>query len=242
MAKELGRIDKPPADRYRSKKKLYVVPLYISSPKMGPDYADKCQRYWGQVEEQLSNLEDKIGYISKVFHEAVADSGKVGLDIMLQISPDSHRISSARLERGASLEKTEDKELVLESTDWERIFMVGFTSQKVAGIVTDAYISATRSRYESIVKAIAESLKEGEAGVLFVREGHMIQFPEDIEVFSVSPPALDELTRWLRERTEQMRGAPPEQKKAPETEEKVLPKKKALQKKAKGKSKKSKES
>jgi hypothetical protein len=28
----------------------------------------------------------------------------------------------------------------------------------------------------------------------------VIQFPKDIEVFSVSPPALDEIHRWLRSR------------------------------------------
>jgi hypothetical protein len=28
----------------------------------------------------------------------------------------------------------------------------------------------------------------------------MIQFPKDVEVFSVAPPALDEIHRWLRSR------------------------------------------
>jgi hypothetical protein len=28
-----------------------------------------------------------------------------------------------------------------------------------------------------------------------------VQFPQDIEVFSVAPPALDEIHRWLRDRT-----------------------------------------
>ena len=36
-------------------------------------------------------------------------------------------------------------------------------------------------------------------GLLFIREEHLAQFPEDIEVFSVSPPALDEIHRWQRE-------------------------------------------
>jgi hypothetical protein len=27
----------------------------------------------------------------------------------------------------------------------------------------------------------------------------MVQFPEDVEVFSVAPPALDEIHRWQRE-------------------------------------------
>ncbi|GAH60367.1 unnamed protein product, partial [marine sediment metagenome] len=31
-------------------------------------------------------------------------------------------------------------------------------------------------------------------------EGYKLQFPGDIEVFSVFPPALDEIHRWLRDR------------------------------------------
>ena len=31
-----------------------------------------------------------------------------------------------------------------------------------------------------------------------MREGHQLQFPSDIEVFYVAPPALDEIKRWSR--------------------------------------------
>ena len=37
--------------------------------------------------------------------------------------------------------------------------------------------------------------------LLFIREGHRVQFPPDIEVFSVAPPVLDEIHRWLRDRS-----------------------------------------
>jgi hypothetical protein len=45
-----------------------------------------------------------------------------------------------------------------------------------------------------------ETLKAGESGLLFMREGHSVQFPQDIEVFTVAPPALDEIRRWQRNR------------------------------------------
>ena len=38
-----------------------------------------------------------------------------------------------------------------------------------------------------------------EAGLLFIREEHSVQFPSDIEVFSIFPPALDEIHRWYRD-------------------------------------------
>ena len=46
---------------------------------------------------------------------------------------------------------------------------------------------------------LPQQLKPDEIAVLFIREGHMVQFPKDIEVFSVAPPALDEIQRWLRD-------------------------------------------
>jgi hypothetical protein len=32
-----------------------------------------------------------------------------------------------------------------------------------------------------------------------MREEHAVQFPGDVEVFSIFPPALDEIHRWLRD-------------------------------------------
>jgi len=49
-----------------------------------------------------------------------------------------------------------------------------------------------------------ETLQRGEAAILFIREGHMVQFAKDIEVFSVAPPALDDIHRWLRDRSKKI--------------------------------------
>jgi hypothetical protein len=51
-----------------------------------------------------------------------------------------------------------------------------------------------------MAKRIEGTLKDDEVAMLIIREGHMIQFPQDIEIFSVAPPALNEIHRWLRER------------------------------------------
>ena len=37
-----------------------------------------------------------------------------------------------------------------------------------------------------------------QTGLLLISERHQVQFPQDIEVFYVSPPALDEFHRWLQ--------------------------------------------
>ncbi len=60
---------------------------------------------------------------------------------------------------------------------------------------SEFYVEASRKRYEHIARRIDEALKANEVGMLFIREGHRVQFPQDIEVFSVAPPALDEIRR-----------------------------------------------
>jgi len=69
----------------------------------------------------------------------------------------------------------------------------------VASKIAEFYLEAAKKRYEFMAKRINETLKDDEAGLLFIREGHQLQFPGDIEVFSVFPPALDEIHRWLRD-------------------------------------------
>jgi len=69
----------------------------------------------------------------------------------------------------------------------------------VASKVSEFYVEVAKKRNELMAKKISETLKDDEAGLLFIREGHSVQFPIDIEVFSVFPPALDEIHRWLRD-------------------------------------------
>ena len=35
--------------------------------------------------------------------------------------------------------------------------------------------------------------------MLFISEGHGVQFPSDIQVFFVAPPALDAVKRWIND-------------------------------------------
>ena len=110
------------------------------------------------------------------------------------------------------MELTEDKDTAEESMDWQRFLMMGFLSKTVAGKVTEFYFEASRKRYEFIAGKISETLQENEIGLLFIQEGHAVQFPQDIEVFSIAPPALDEIRRWQREASAKQ--APPEDKQA----------------------------
>jgi len=200
MAEQLGKIEKPETEYFTGKRKLYLVPLIFYGEAAPPEYMEKFNLYWEQVRQQVANLESKIGKINHIYHESITLAGEDGLKVIEKLNPSCYQIARDKCQSGAVLEATEDKELAEENMDWERFLLIGFVSQKVAKIVSEFYVEASRKRYEDITRRIDETLKANESGILFIREGHMVQFPKDIEVFSVAPPVLDEIHRWQRDR------------------------------------------
>ena len=97
----------------------------------------------------------------------------------------------------AQLHALEDAELVHEHTDWQRILTIGPASQKVMTTAIEGYQSTLETRYANIAEKISADLSEGQSAALFIREDHRVQFPPDVQVFFVSPRALDDLKRWL---------------------------------------------
>ncbi len=199
MAEQLGKIEKLEVEHFRQGKKLYLVPLIYSSNEAPDEYKEKCSRYWQQVAEQLNNLASKIGKVDRVYHESIFQSGEDGMKAVERLNPSSYQIAKSQSDSGAILETIEEKELFEEVMDWQRCLMLGFVSEKVASKVSEFYVEAAKKRNELIAKKISETLKDNEAGLLFITEGHSVQFPIGIEVFSVFPPALDEIHRWLRD-------------------------------------------
>ena len=199
MTEELGKVEKPEADKFKNKRKLYLVPLLFQWTEAPEEYIEKFNLYWQQVREQVANLESTIGKVSRIYHESITMAGEEGLKVLEKLNPVSCQIVRDNCQSGAQLEVTEDTALAEESMDWERHLLMGFMSQKVAKMVADFFDEASKKRYEYIGKKINETLKDKEAAMLFIREGHRVQFPKDIEVFMVAPPALDDIHRWLRD-------------------------------------------
>jgi len=201
MSQELGKIERLEAERFRLGKKLYLVPLVYSSDEAPDEYKEKHARYWQQAAEQLHNLASKIGNVVRVYHESVYQDGEEGIKAAERLNPSSHQIARDQCNRGATFEPLETKELLEEVMDWQRCLMLGFISESVERKVFEFYYEAARKRDQAMAQRIRETLKDDEAGLLFIREGHSVQFPADIEIFSVVPPALDEIHRWYRDQS-----------------------------------------
>ncbi len=207
MSEELGKLERPLASQFEGKRILYQVALVYAGAGAPREYTERVDRYWQQVEEQLTGLEMKLGFVKRLYHESVSASGEEGMKLLERLHPPTSRIAQGRTLVGAQLEALEDEEVLTEAVDWERMLMTGFMSQKVARTVSGFFSEASRKRYEVMARRLDETLKPGEAGILFISEGHRVQFPQDIEVFVVSPPALDELRRWLRDHAEALERA-----------------------------------
>jgi hypothetical protein len=205
MAEELGKIEKPPLESFKKGRKLFFVPLVFGTPEPPEDYLEKFNRYWEQVAKQIDELVLKLGAVNRIYHELVAESGEAGSQAISELNEQSHTIVSSYLGKKAQLEALEESDILMEFTDWNRCLLVGLQNPGVITTVYEAYVAAGKKRNEGLARRIDETLKPDEIGLLFMRENYQVQFPPDIQVFYVAPPALDEIKRWLREREQQLR-------------------------------------
>ena len=197
MAAELGRFPKPDAQQYEGQRKLFLVPTFMLPPGAPEEGQQLLGRYWSEVRDHLHNLERSLGSVARVYHETVFSDGEEGMALVEELNPKGYPFIQALCQSTARLEATEDRSLVLECSDWQRCISIGLASEKVLRTALESYQEATKGRSERISSRMDETLKEGEAGVLFIREDHRLQFPSDIRVFYVAPPTLDALKRWI---------------------------------------------
>ena len=197
----LSQFPKPEASQYAGCRKLFLVPLFALPPGVPEDGAQLLERYWSEVRDHVTNLERSLGAVSHVFHETVFSEGAEGLKMVEALNPGASAFVQAMCRSTASLEATEDRDLVEENADWQRCISIGLMSQKVISAALDGYRDTTQKRFEHMGARVEQTLGEGEVGVLFVREDHHIQFPSDIQVFYVAPPGLDALKRWMDAQT-----------------------------------------
>jgi hypothetical protein len=199
MGEELGKIEKPPVSSFKKGRKLFFVPVIYYSQEAAEDYKQNLDKYWEQVGKQLEELSSKLGQINKIYHELIDEAGEEGAEAIKELNESSYKLIKSLMDKKALMEALEDSDLLTEFMDWSRCLMIGLQSPKVMTKVYEAYVETGKKRNEQIAKKIDETLKENEIGVLLMRENHEVQLPSDIQIFYISPPALDEIKRWLRE-------------------------------------------
>lgn len=193
----IGQIPKPEAERFREDRKLLLVPLIVAFPGLPEEGRNIVDRYWSEARDHIENMERRLGSIKHVYHEAIDSSDDGGLKTLDDMNPAVSGFVRALCRSGATMEATEDRALLEESTDWQRCLTMGLMSEKVLKQASDGYQESTKLRYEHIANRIDTTLGENEVGALFIGQDHRVQFPIDVQVFYVSPPSLDEYRRWV---------------------------------------------
>ncbi len=194
----LSQMPKPAAGQYMAKRKLFLVPN-IALPMGVPEDGDKLlERYWSEVRDSVERLERSLGAVRSVFHESLFEDSEENMTKWLEaLNPKACAFIQVMCSSTAKLEPTEDRTLFEENADWQVCLSIGLRSKKVQELAWEGYQETTRRRYEHIGRRIGEALQEGESGVIFIREDHRVQFPDDVQVFYVAPPSLDAIKRWV---------------------------------------------
>ncbi len=203
MSEELGRIQRPTASQYDGRRKLMLVPLIYGPQADDLTGAEVLKNYWDQMQTQVNALEDALGGLQHIYHESLTVGGPEGLEQLAGADQRSHAFISGKTESGAVLEPTEDMDVLLETLDLQRCMMIPLASPSVGSRLQEWHADSNRQRYEHIANQIDSTLGENEAGLLLISERHQVQFPDDVEVFYVSPPALDDYRRWFQNWMEQ---------------------------------------
>ena len=198
MAQELGRISRPSSAQYEGRRKLLLVPLIYGPPADALEGVAVLEKYWDQMQLQVQSLESALGGMHHIYHESLIEGGETGLEQLEKADQRSHQFVKSKCGAGATLEATEDGNSLMETLDLQRCLMMPLASETVALKLQEWYAESNKQRYDHIANQIDTTLAENEVGLLLVSERHQIQFPDDIEVFYVSPPALDEFRRWLQ--------------------------------------------
>ena len=198
MTEQLGRIERPEAERFQGKRKLLLIPLVYGAPEQLQEGQTLLQKYWVQMQSQVESLESRLGRVKRIFHENIAEGAEEGLVRLQAMDERSYRFVQSKCRSKAVLEATEDEGVLLEVVDLQRCLMLPLLSSRLTAKLHEWYFEGMNRRYEHIGKRIDESLGKNEVGLLLIGERHQVQFPQDVEVFYVSPPALDEYRRWFQ--------------------------------------------
>lgn len=195
---ELGKIEKPEAEGFKDKRKLYCVPHIFTHGDAPDEYQELAKKFWASADEHIGNLE-KAGSVKTIFCDGILGEGDKALEALEKLNALAHGAVKKRVEEGAALLSIEDEEIYGPFSDWRNCLHVVRT-KSVFNKILESYNELAAKRQDRIMEVINSNLKTGEAGLLIMadEERARLQFPNDIEVFLVTPPVYDDILRWIR--------------------------------------------
>jgi len=216
---ELGKIEKPDASTFISKRKLYVVPT-LPFEEMGSQYnidMPKVERFWGEVREKINYFISTYGKISIVYMEGIFNTEKVTLEYFEKYGKDSnhYKLIKGLVDNGAVIKEIDKKEQLEEVKilfeEYSMTFLPAIEELHRSFYGKDIDFEGWRNhlikniqeKQAEMSKGVTRTISEipsDSNGVLMFTEGRPIDFPEGIDIFQIRPPAFDEIERTIRDR------------------------------------------
>ena len=199
----LGNVGKGTYAEFAGKRKLLLVP-YVAAVRDDAELDALVAAYWEEAFAQVAKLEQTLGAVRHIFHEGVVGEGPgEGAEERVKAlelgNPAGFPHVSAALDRGATLEPTEDAELLRETLDLHRCIAVVQASRSVQDRLVEWFEDARTRRYAFIARRISEAMELDGVGLLVISPDHRVQFDADVGVIYVAPPSLDRINTWLRD-------------------------------------------
>jgi len=196
---EIGKIDKPDVERYKNKRKIYYVRnLYL--PQNATDgYKEIFYRYWNEVEEHLGKLE-VAGKIEKIFCESIYMTGDEAMKVLNSMNVRLEEIVQKKIDAGGKLLPLESKEIFGIYIDWYHC-LSHVKTPSVHEMIHQFLDETIKKRFEHIKSVLQENIADSEAAMLIMRDGEqkLLELPDDIELFNITPPAYDDLVLFIKD-------------------------------------------
>jgi hypothetical protein len=201
---ELGKIERPAAESFAGKRKLYCVPNIYPLKDAPDDYSGLVNRFWDEAAQQTERLE-AAGKIKKIFCESISVGGEEAYDALTTINERALQFIKKKVGEGAELFPVEEEEIFGPFLDWANCLSVVRTKE-VFSKVFEFYSGLSSKRLQHAAELIDGNLTEDEAGLLIMRDEDRVQLQlkTDIEVFLVTPPAYDDILRWFRDKAKDL--------------------------------------
>ena len=217
---ELGKIEKPEASSFSSKRKLYVVPT-LPFEELAMQYqldTAKLERFWGEVREKLNYFVSTYGKISVIYLEGADETEKIGLEYFEKFGKENNHYNLIKsfIDNGSVIKGIENRNFLecskLLFEEYSKSFM-----QQIQEIHEGYYgkeknfdgwreylvkkIQETQDEMTGLASNLIGELPSDKNAVLFITDGRPIEYPEGTDVFQIRPPAFDEMARHIREKS-----------------------------------------